>query len=647
METTFIRFLFITALIFTTFKVNSQCMSTGDFESPEWSTHGSGNWTETTSEGTWEANSAYVNTGSVHGGSNKFGMNSSGDYLITPQYTDPATLQFWVRTSSDPDNWVLEIQTSTSNTGPWTTQHTVTENGAGGLITNSYTQISANLNLTGDYYIRFYIRSRSAGSIYIDDITLTCGSACVTADDVISPSTSAGINQVTINWTAPLCFEEFMIVAVENSSVSVTPSGDGSSYISNSTFGNGTDLGTNEYDVYEGVSTSATVTGLNAGTSYCFMIFTRTGTTWNSGIEVCATPIDASGVSYINGILVNACSADGTKEGLDELVTIQVGDSDLDWDDIMIDFPNGGQFCNSGCPNSWTTNSSYVSSDLDPDCGNDPNFIYELGVDGNVAPAGSRIIVFTSTAQVYDFDFSTLCGTGPIYVMFANSTAQTGRFANNASGDRSTTYNFAGYNSSVTYFSGAQTNTDGDFVKFDISGNAVYLNNCTPDEIIILSNDAFHLNVYKENNSSVLKWKSNSFSKKFVIERSIDGKNYFEIGNTSEFEFVDANPNEINYYRIIAYGEIGKTYSNIEKVDFENKNIVENIYPNPAQEYLMIDLAKEGDFQLTLYAIDGKEIIKETISNTYRLELSGVQKGIYFLNVSNSADKYFTKVVVK
>jgi hypothetical protein len=150
-------------------------MTTGGFEAAEWTTHTSGNWSEVTSEGTWSAISSYVNGGSSNSGSNKFGMNATGDQLISPAYTDPCDLSFYVRTSSDPDNWVLEVQTSTSAGGPWTTQSTVTENGAGGAITNIYALINIAINLTGTYYVRFNVLSRSAGSIYLDDISLTCG----------------------------------------------------------------------------------------------------------------------------------------------------------------------------------------------------------------------------------------------------------------------------------------------------------------------------------------------------------------------------------------------------------------------------------------------------------------------------------------
>lgn len=155
----------------------NQCMTTGGFEAPEWSTQATGNWSQVTSEGTWTATDSYVNGGSTNSGSNKFGMNTTGDDLVTPAYTDPCDLSFFVRTSSDPDNWVIDVQVSTTPAGPWVTLTSVTENGTGGLITDAYTQITVPVNLIGTYYFRFFMSSRSTGSAYLDDISLTCGCA--------------------------------------------------------------------------------------------------------------------------------------------------------------------------------------------------------------------------------------------------------------------------------------------------------------------------------------------------------------------------------------------------------------------------------------------------------------------------------------
>ena len=129
----------------------------------------------------WAWNSSYINTGTAHSETHKVGMNSSNDWIRTTQETNPGTLTFWIRTSSDPDNWVLTVQTSPDGS-TWTDQNTVTENGSGGTITNTYTQISTTLNLLGNYYIRFYLTSRSLGSCYIDDVYLDDYSASPTPE---------------------------------------------------------------------------------------------------------------------------------------------------------------------------------------------------------------------------------------------------------------------------------------------------------------------------------------------------------------------------------------------------------------------------------------------------------------------------------
>ena len=183
--------------------------------------------------------------------------------------------------------------------------------------------------------------------------------------------------------------------------------------------------------------------------------------------------------SYISGILVHACTSD---EGINEMVTIQVGTTALNWNDISITFPNGGIYCNT-CTRTWTTNSDYVNDVLEASCP-EGDLIFELGVDGNVAPAGARIIVFTGIEPSYEFDFSNLCGTGPYYVMFANSTATTGRFANSG-GDRTTEYDLGGCEGDATYeASTATTGTGGDGVIFDEDGEPTYVNSCNAIPLI-------------------------------------------------------------------------------------------------------------------------------------------------------------------
>ena len=101
---------------------------------------------------------------------------------------------------------------------------------------------------------------------------------------------SADNTKVTLTWSNPTaCFEQVMIVA-GTSSISNTPSGNGSAYTANLAFGSGTDLGGGEYVVYKGATSPQTVTGLTNETPYYFKIFSRNGTGWSDGVEIMATP---------------------------------------------------------------------------------------------------------------------------------------------------------------------------------------------------------------------------------------------------------------------------------------------------------------------------------------------------------------------
>ncbi len=144
----------------------------------------------------WVISGGYLNTGSAYDGTHKVGFNSSGDYLRTDQQTDPGELTFYIRTSSDPDNWTIKVQTSTDDNN-YTDQETITENGSGGEITDTYTKITVTLNLTGKYYIRWYMSSRSTGSAYLDLVNL---SATSTPVELKSFTATVKDNNVELNW---------------------------------------------------------------------------------------------------------------------------------------------------------------------------------------------------------------------------------------------------------------------------------------------------------------------------------------------------------------------------------------------------------------------------------------------------------------
>lgn len=83
-------------------------------------------------------------------------------------------------------------------------------------------------------------------------------------------STTANPNdqQVALSWVNPsACYDEIMIVAKQGSAVTGTPSGDGSAYSANLSFGSGSSFD-GGYVVYKGTTSPQTVTNLTNGQEY-------------------------------------------------------------------------------------------------------------------------------------------------------------------------------------------------------------------------------------------------------------------------------------------------------------------------------------------------------------------------------------------
>ncbi len=165
-----------------------------------------------------------------------------------------------------------------------TSKYTYNASGTGMTITG----LVANI----DYKIKVFVYKGSNWS------SGTLKSINASIDDVTGETANPANASAEIIWVNPTtCYNEILVVAIQAGTVTASPSGDGSAYTANSVFGSGTDIGTNEFAVYKGASTTFTTTGLTNGINYCFKIFVRKGTTWSTGVEVCTTPAD---VTYFN-----------------------------------------------------------------------------------------------------------------------------------------------------------------------------------------------------------------------------------------------------------------------------------------------------------------------------------------------------------
>ena len=142
----------------------------------------------------WTQNSAYVNNNSseAYAGTYYAGMNATNDYFYTPLLSSPTSISFWVRASGSTSNNTTKVQYSTDGTN-WNDLSTYSSNGSNtGDVTDTYSQKFINANLTGDYYIRWFMSARTGGSAYFDEILITAGS-----EEYVD-----GYNDLTVNGTS-------------------------------------------------------------------------------------------------------------------------------------------------------------------------------------------------------------------------------------------------------------------------------------------------------------------------------------------------------------------------------------------------------------------------------------------------------------
>ncbi len=174
--------------------------------------------------------------------------------------------------------------------------------GTGGsfVVTNPITLVPSGGTVTSTpIYVRFVptlvqpytgnITNASTGAT-TKNVVVSGNGVSAGANVTALTATSGQSTVVPISWTNPLCFTEVMIVAKLSSSITATPSGDGSAYTANLAFGSGTAIAAGEYVVYKGTTPPQVVTNLVNGSTYYFKVFTRNGTNWSSGVEVFAVP---------------------------------------------------------------------------------------------------------------------------------------------------------------------------------------------------------------------------------------------------------------------------------------------------------------------------------------------------------------------
>ncbi len=195
--------------------------------------------------------------------------------------------------NADPDPGTSYTANSSFGSGDeiGTGNFVVYNGSAAGINTASGNIPISGLSAQTTYHFAIY-EYNSAGTCYsTSPLVGSFITDCNTPVNITGLTATVDNQQSTISWTNSACYDEVMIVAKLGSSVSGTPTGNGSAYTDNLVFGNGTAFGGGNV-MYKGSASSQTITGLTNGSTYFIKVFTRKGTTWSNGVEVSVVPIE-------------------------------------------------------------------------------------------------------------------------------------------------------------------------------------------------------------------------------------------------------------------------------------------------------------------------------------------------------------------
>lgn len=164
----------------------------------------------------------------------------------------------------------------------------------------------------------------------------------------------------------------------------------------------------------------------------------------------------------------------------------------------------------------------------------------------------------------------------------------------------------------------------------------------------------------KEGNAALLNWETTmeTNSDRFVIERSQDGKSWFNIGtkyakgessSTIKYAFSDANPESgENLYRLKMIDKDQTfAYSRIRSLTFD-LNLQASFYPNPVSDQLHLSVANWTKISsVELISVKGQSVYKSEKTLNAVIDVSRLPAGIYvvsLLYIDGSNKSY--KVVV-
>ncbi|HRI22234.1 MAG TPA: T9SS type A sorting domain-containing protein, partial [Panacibacter sp.] len=160
-----------------------------------------------------------------------------------------------------------------------------------------------------------------------------------------------------------------------------------------------------------------------------------------------------------------------------------------------------------------------------------------------------------------------------------------------------------------------------------------------------------------QNNNALLNWSSTNElnTKEFIIQRSIDGVQFTNIGklnargnssSVANYHYTDANITTLHsnkiYYRLQQQDINGSSsYSKTVVLNLSSQNSFV-VYPNPAKNILHVQ--SNGKAVFVLHNNEGKILLKKTIDGNGEINIAALAAGLYYLrNTTTGEEKKIIK----
>jgi PA14 domain/Secretion system C-terminal sorting domain/Polysaccharide deacetylase len=555
-------------------------------------------------------------------------VSNVSNLLATPQ-TNAALVSWTNPTSTFSDILVVAKEGSGFTTQPTSTTYTANADFTGSSSTfeggkvvyqGSGTNVTVtNLTAGRTYYFRVFVRNGTNWSSGVET-TAVPTDVISTAPNITNLTATPQTNAASVNWANPTTtFSDILVVAKQGSGFTTKPTA--TSYTADANFtGNGAAFEGGKV-VYQGTGTNVTVTNLTANQTYYFRVFVRNGTTWSSGIETSTVPTGSTGSSL--GCLQASYFNNTTLSGTPVAVRFETA----------INYNWGSEAPMSGVNRDNYTvrwNGSFTA----PTTG---SYKFTINVDDGTRlwVNNIRLISQWSNKNVRTYTGTINLIAGVTYPIITEYKARSG-------------------NASIN-------------LSWTVPGQAIQIMPFAPNCTSLSSTrsaDVVSLDGRIDNRKAVLQWVVNTqkavdYYQLEKLDEQGEFKSLSIVNDNNQsslryFSFIDDKLTEgENYYRIqtIFADNTPPQYSEPLKINYLKPNNY-NIFPNPAHDYVDIDLSETygNTVSIRIFSIIGKELYQEKIESAqtapHRINLYQFETGQYLMRIESKGKRPVTRKLV-